>query len=73
MKKGMIIDYETVAALLAGESDEEQGVFFKVFIKELRSQCKTDHNTQMQLACINDKLSDDEKELLSMIGYKDGI
>jgi hypothetical protein len=71
MKKGRIIDYETVAALLANESDEEQGAFFKVFIKELKSQCKTTHNTQMQLAHINDKLNDEEKELISMLGYKE--
>ena len=71
MRKGFIVDYETVAALLANESDEEQGAFFKVFIKELKAQCKTNHNAEMQLAHVNNKLSDEEKELISMLGYKE--
>ena len=71
MKRGFIVDYGTIAAYLAGESDEEQGSFFKVFLKELKSQCGTNHNTQMQLAHVNDKFTDTEKELISMLGYKE--
>jgi hypothetical protein len=71
MRQGLIIDYKTVAALLANESDEEQTAFFKTFLAELRSVCRTNHNAEMQLAGVNQQLTDEEKELIGMLGYKE--
>ena len=68
MRKGMIIDYKDVAAFLANESDEEQTEFFKVFIKELKATCKTNYHAEMQLASINLKLTEDERQLIGMLG-----
>lgn len=72
MKRGFIIDYGTIAAHLANESDEEQSCFFRVFLDELRACCGTNHGVEMQLASINRKLTEKEKELLSMLGYREG-
>lgn len=71
MKQGLIIDYQTVAALLANESDEEQVAFFKTFLKELKGVCRTNYNAEMQLAGVNRQLTDDEKELIGMLGFKE--
>jgi len=70
MNNKMIIDYKSVAAFLASENDEIQADFFKVFIKELKQLCGTHYHTEFQLAGVNQKLSKEEKELLSMIGYE---
>jgi len=71
MRQGLIVDYKTVAALLANESDEEQTAFFKTFLKELRAVCRTNYNAEMQLAGVNQQLTDEEKELIGMLGYKE--
>lgn len=68
MKKGLIINYNDVAALLANESDDEQSEFFKVFIKELKACCKTNYNAELQLAGVNLKLTEEERELIGMLG-----
>jgi len=66
----MIIDYNSVAAFLANENDEIQAEFFKTFIIELQKVCKTHYHTEFQLAGINQNLSKEERELLSMIGFE---
>lgn len=62
------IDWSYVGALLAQESDIEQIEFFKSFVKECNTW-GTKHQIQLQLAIVNQKLTIEEKETLSMIGY----
>jgi hypothetical protein len=54
---------------LAHSSDEVQAEFFHNFAAECRSWGFI--NAEMQLAYVNAKLSDEDKELLAMIGFKD--
>lgn len=70
MKNGFIIDYDTVAALLANDDDHAQSSFFRVFLKELRKCCKTAHNMEMQLTFISNKLNSEELELVRFLGYE---
>ena len=65
-------DWSFVGAKLSIASDDEQIAFFKAFVKECRSW-ETSHQAEMQLANINSGLNDDEKELLSMLGYKEDM
>ncbi len=65
------IDWKHVGAKLANLSDHEQADFFKGFVKECLSW-GTRYQAEGQLAHINHKLSEDEKELLSMITYIEG-
>ena len=71
MKMGIRdIDFEYAGALLAQADDIEQLNFFKAFVKE----CKgwgTLHQVHMQLAGVNQKLTQEEKEVLSMLGYEE--
>ena len=69
MNKGLIINFEAVASYLANESDDIQGKFFSVFLKELQTRCGTAHLTEQQLMSINFKLTKEEKELINTIGY----
>lgn len=64
------IDWEYIGALLAQSDDTEQAKFFKTFVKECNSW-GTRHQVEMQLAGVNQGLTDDEKETLSMLGYKE--
>lgn len=64
------IDFEYVGALLAQSDDVEQAKFFKAFVKECNSW-GTRHQVEMQLAGVNHKLTKEEKETLSMIGYSE--
>lgn len=70
MKRGIMteIDWKYIAAVLANEGEDKQSDFFKSFVAECNTWGTT-HQVQMQMANINAKLSEDEKEMLSMIGY----
>ena len=69
MKKGVVsLDWEYLGALLAQSSDDEQAVFVKSFIKECKTW-GTNYQVQQQITCINQKLTKDEKEIMSMLGY----
>lgn len=61
-------DYALVGAELANSSAEEQIEFFKSFVKECLSW-GTWHQAEMQLAAINDGLTEKEIELLGMIAF----
>ena len=61
-------DWEYIGAKLAQEDDAEQAKFFKAFLKECKSW-GTNHQIEMQLCMINDKLTKEEKETLSMLTY----
>ena len=63
------VDWALVGAELANSDDEKQTEFFKSFVKE----CKgwgTRYQVEFQLAGVNRNLTDEEKEVLSMLGYK---
>jgi len=72
MKNGIIttIDWSLIGATLAQESDEEQTEFFKSFIKEAQTY-GTNHQMNLQMASINLKLTEDEKEILKGITCND--
>ena len=73
MKKGIKteIDWALIGAELAQESDKEQVEFIKSFLKECKTW-GTSHQVEMQLAFINDKLTEDEKEALKMLSFQEG-
>lgn len=62
------IDWEYLGALMARSDAYEQSSFLKSFIKECQSW-GTSYQVQMQLTYINKELTDEEKEILSMITY----
>jgi hypothetical protein len=72
MRNGIMteLDWALIGSILANQSDEEQATFLKAFIRECKSW-GTHHQIELQLAMVNAKLTDEEKELLSMIGYKE--
>lgn len=72
MKQGIStdIDWPYIGAALAREDDNIQAAFFKAFARECLS-FGTYYQAESQLASINLKLTDQEKELLGMIGYKE--
>ena len=73
MKRGIStdIDWSYIGATLAREDDNVQAAFFKAFVKECLS-FGTHYQAESQLASINLKLTDNEKELLGMLGYMEG-
>lgn len=71
MRNGLLIDWNTAAAMLANEPVDVQAHFFKSFVREMRTW-PTRHQQEAQLCAVNQELSDDEKDLLSMLGYKEG-
>ena len=62
------VDWELLGAILARSTDENQTLFFKSFVKECQSWGTT-FQIQTQLACVNNKLDADEREILSMLGF----
>jgi len=70
MKLGIIneIDWKYVGALLANEDEEKQINFFKSFVSECKSWGTT-YQIGIQLAEICQKLTNEEKEILSQITY----
>ena len=72
MKYGLVeIDWGYVGAQLAHMSDVEQTAFFKAFVKECGTWGTT-YQVQSQLLFVNLKLTDEEKDVLSMLVYKEG-
>ena len=70
MKHGITkeIDWTYTGALLANEGDIEQIEFLRAFIKECNSW-GTHTQVEYQLACVNKKLTEEERETLSMLSY----
>jgi ubiquinone biosynthesis protein UbiJ len=69
MRNGLLIDWGTAAAMLANEPGDVQAHFFKSFVREMRTW-PTRHQQEAQLAAVNQELTEDEKELLSMLGFR---
>ena len=72
MKLGLVkeIDWEYIGAILAQSDDNKQAEFFKAFIKECNSW-GTRLQVESQLACVNLKLTKEERETLSMLSYEE--
>lgn len=70
MSKGLLIDWKQAGALLANADCADQVAFFKTMVKEMRTW-PTRHQQETQLAHVNQELTDDEKQCLQMLGYKD--
>jgi len=64
------LDWKYIGAKLARETDKEQSDFFKGFVQECNSW-GTNYEVQKQLSFINQKLTKDERETLSMISFID--
>jgi hypothetical protein len=63
------VDWEYYAALLAESDDNNQAMFFKSFLKECNSW-GTHYQVEKQLAMVNLKLTDEEREQLVMLSCK---
>jgi len=72
MKHGLLKDpdWAYVAALLANTGDIEQATFFSAFVKECNSW-GTHYQVEQQLAFVNLKLTEKERETLSMLSYRE--
>jgi len=70
MKRGLIIDYNSVAALLAHEDADAQAAFINTFTKELNAICETRHAAEMQATFIAQKLSAESKEVAETLCFK---
>ena len=73
MKFGILkeVDWEYVGAMFAREDDDKQADFLKAFIKECNSW-GTHFQVGHQLACVNNRLTKEERETLSMLSYDKG-
>lgn len=72
MKNGLIIDYNSVAAMLAHEDADVQGAFFNTFAKELNHTCGTHFAAESQATYIRDRLSPEAKEVCETLCWKEG-
>lgn len=70
MKNGIRteIDWALIGAEFANEDDVEQIKFFKSMLKEM-THYGTAHQSELQLACINHGLTNEERERLQMLSY----
>jgi predicted alpha/beta superfamily hydrolase len=71
MKRGLIIDFNHVAALLAHEDCKTQAAFLNVFTKELNAICETRHAAEMQATYIAAELTEETKELAQTLCFKE--
>lgn len=62
------IDWAEVGAMMAHTGDEEQSTFLTAFCKELRTACATFYNVEMQMGCVQRKLSKEDQEMLAALG-----
>lgn len=58
----------SVAATLAHQDAEVQTLFLNIFCKELIACCGTRHQAEMQLAWVQSELTDQARDLLTMLG-----
>jgi hypothetical protein len=63
-------DWDYIGSVLARTDDIGQIKFFKAFVKECETW-GTEYQIGSQLAGVNHNLTDEEKEILGMIGYKE--
>jgi len=63
------IKWEYVGAKLAHRDDDDQVNFLRGFIKECLTW-GTKYQIQLQFATVNRKLTPEEREIISMLGYE---
>lgn len=70
MRQGILkdFDWDLLGALLANMDNEKQAKFFKSYVKECKSW-GTNYQIELQLAHVNDGLSKEERQILSMLGF----
>lgn len=71
-RHGLIIDFNSIAAMLAHEDESTQAIFFNTFAKELNTVCGTDHAAEMQATWIRGKLTPEAKEICETLCWKEG-
>jgi hypothetical protein len=69
-KQGIIYDWKFLGAVLANDDESVQADFFKAFIKEINTW-GTRMQREMQLIWVNKRLTDEEKELLACLSFKE--
>ena len=69
-RQGIAYDWKLLASVLANSDSEEQTQFFKAFVKEMDSW-GTVFQQQTQLCWTNEKLTEHEKDVLGMLGYRE--
>lgn len=69
--RGLIIDYNSVAAYLAHEDADAQSAFLNTFIKELHAACATAHHVEMQMCYVMEKLTPEAKKAAGMLAYEE--
>ena len=69
MVKGMLINWECAAALLAEINHEEQALFFKAFCKEIMTW-PTVCGREKQMMYVRDLLTEEERDLLKCLCFK---
>jgi len=70
MNRGLIIDYKSVAAYLAGEDGNVQADFLNTLAKELKVECQTHHHTEMQWTFVRSLLSAEAVEMAETLAFK---
>lgn len=70
MRQGIrtTVDWALIGAELAQAEDNTQVEFFRAFVKECKSW-GTNLQVEQQLAAVNFKLTQEERQCLSMLGY----
>ena len=70
-RRGLIIDFNSIAALLAHEDADIQAEFLNTFSRELYATCETRHATEMQATFMRGKLTNDTKEICETLAWKE--
>lgn len=71
MKRGLVIDFSSIAAILAHEDAKVQSSFLNVFAKELNAICDTRYAAEMQATYIAQELTEQAKEIAQTLCYKE--
>jgi hypothetical protein len=69
-RRGLIIDFKSVAAYIAHESADIQAGFINTFVKELHSACQTAHHVEMQAVYIMGQLTPESKKFCDVLGME---
>jgi len=72
MKRGLVIDFNSIAAILAHEDAKVQSSFLNIFAKELNAICDTRHAAEMQATYIAQDLTEEAKEVAKTLCWKEG-
>ena len=71
--RGLIIDFNSIAAMLAHDDADVQAAFFNTFAKELNAVCETHHAAEMQATWIRKSLTSEAKEVCETLCWKEEV